>query len=69
MAIKYKHKQTKEIAEYDSVMGLFYVEGKVFKDTGYPIPISPLEIRNNQDWEYYEDDKETLQGKTKKNNK
>lgn len=69
MAIKYKHKQTKEIAEYDSVMGLFYAEWKNYKDTEYLIPISPLTIRNDPDWEYYEDDKETLQGKAKKNNK
>ena len=55
MPIKFKNKQTKEIAEYDSVMGLFYVEGRNFRDTGAPIPMSRYEIQNDQNWEYYED--------------
>jgi hypothetical protein len=54
MAIKYKHRVTKEIAEYDSVMGLFYVEGKVYKDTGEEIPITRYEIQKDSNWEYIE---------------
>ena len=54
MAIKYKHRITKKIAEYDSFMGLFYIEGENFKDNGNPIPHSPNEIKNDSNWEYLE---------------
>lgn len=64
-AIRFKHNKTKEIAEYDSVMGLFYVEGKVFRDTGNEIPISRQEIQNDQDWEYLDEDAATKDSNTK----
>jgi hypothetical protein len=45
-ATHYKNKVTKEIAEYDSVMGLFYIMG----DKKY-VPISPLKIAGDPNWE------------------
>lgn len=48
----FKNKVTNEIAEYDSVMGLFYVEGNKFTD-GTTIPISPLTIAGDPNWEEY----------------
>jgi hypothetical protein len=63
MPIRYKHRVTKKVAEYDSLMGLFYVEDERYKDTGFPVPISPLIIRNDPDWEYYEPAEEQQKNK------
>lgn len=48
----FKNKVTEDIAEYDSVMGLFYILGKKFTD-GSMIPISPLAIASDPNWEEY----------------
>jgi len=42
----FKNKVTQEVAEYDSVMGLFYIMG----DKTYT-PISPLIISGDPNWE------------------
>jgi hypothetical protein len=60
----YKNKATEEIAEYDSVMGLFYIVG----DKKY-VPISPLKIVGDPNWEEYTGPVDTEDIPTKTKNK
>ena len=68
-SLYFKNKVTGEIAEYDSVMSLFYVKGKNFKDTGHPIPISPLTVSGDPNWEEYTGPVDTEDPLTKARNK
>jgi hypothetical protein len=47
---KFRNRKTGKIAEYDSVMGLFYVEGEHYTD-GPMVPYSLANLRNDEDWE------------------
>lgn len=48
---KYRHKETRKIAEYDSTMGLWYVKNK------WNEPISNWQLEKSNDWEEIEDEK------------
>ena len=49
---KYLNVKTKQIAEYDSFMGLYYIKGLHYSD-GPMIPFRPYEIEQSEDWKPY----------------
>lgn len=53
--MKYLNKTTGKIAEYDPVMGMYYVEGEHYSD-GPMIPYRKDEIEESEDWKKMEEE-------------